>query len=72
MEQAGADLLFCRPLRPYLDLVLRTLTLLPLDVMLGQWPLVVLLAIFSLLRFELYMHCVVESVMCMLFRVLIF
>ena len=36
-EQAGADLLcYCRPLRPYLDLVLRELILLPLDVMLGQ------------------------------------
>ena len=35
MEQAGADYV-CRPLRPYLDLVLRTLNLLPLDVMLGQ------------------------------------
>ena len=36
-EQAGAVLLcYCRPLRPYLDLVLRELKLLPLDVMLGQ------------------------------------
>ena len=35
-EQAGIGLSYCRPLRPYLDLVLRTLNLLPLDVMLGQ------------------------------------
>ena len=35
MEQAGAVML-SRPLRPYLDLVLRTLILLSLDVMLGQ------------------------------------
>ena len=49
MEQAGAIML-SSPLRPYLDLVLRTLNLLPLDVMLVQWPLCVRLAIFSLFK----------------------
>ena len=29
-------LCYCRPLRPYLNLVLRTLNLIPLDVMMGQ------------------------------------
>ena len=35
-EHIGAGYVICRPLRPYLDLVLRTLNLLPLDEMLGQ------------------------------------
>ena len=59
-EQAGADYVIVGLLGHIWILFLEHLIWLPLDVMLVQWPLFVSIAIFSLLRVELYMLCVVE------------